>query len=85
MAPCTMEIIPKVVSNDFGSITTQPTQLVVDGTPTTHTVASISMDMIFSPPPRNDNVCAHYHFLALIVTAERWVVVYISNSISCFS
>ncbi len=25
-----------VVSNDFGSITTQPTQLVVDGTPTSH-------------------------------------------------
>ena len=39
-----------VVSNDFGSITTQPTQLVVDGTPTSHTVASISMDMIFCPP-----------------------------------
>ena len=39
-----------VVSNDFGSITTQPTQLVVDGTPTSHTVASINMDMIFCPP-----------------------------------
>jgi formylglycine-generating enzyme required for sulfatase activity len=39
-----------VVSNDFGSITTQPTALVVDGTPTSHTVASISMDMIFCPP-----------------------------------
>jgi membrane carboxypeptidase/penicillin-binding protein PbpC len=30
-----------VVSNDFGSITTQPAQLVVDGTPTSHNVASI--------------------------------------------
>ena len=39
-----------VVSNDFGTVTTQPTQLVVDGTPTSHTVASISMDMIFCPP-----------------------------------
>ena len=39
-----------VVSNDFGSITTQPHSLVVDGTPTSHTVASISMDMIFCPP-----------------------------------
>ena len=39
-----------VVSNDFGSVTTQPTQLVVDGTPTTHTVPSISMEMIFCPP-----------------------------------
>jgi formylglycine-generating enzyme required for sulfatase activity len=39
-----------VVSNDFGSITTQPTSLVVDGTPTSHTVASISMDMIWCPP-----------------------------------
>ena len=38
-----------VVSNDFGSVTTQPTQLVVDGTPTSHTVPSISMDMIFCP------------------------------------
>jgi len=39
-----------VVSNDFGTVTTQPTQLVVDGTPTSHTVASISMEMIFCPP-----------------------------------
>jgi formylglycine-generating enzyme required for sulfatase activity len=39
-----------VVSNDFGRVTTQSTQLVVDGTPTIHTVASISMDMIFCPP-----------------------------------
>ena len=39
-----------VVSNDFGTVTTQPTQLVVDSTPTSHTVASISMDMIFCPP-----------------------------------
>jgi formylglycine-generating enzyme required for sulfatase activity len=39
-----------MVSNDFGSITTQPTALVVDGTPTSHTVPSISMDMIFCPP-----------------------------------
>ena len=39
-----------VVSNDFGTVTTQPTQLVVDGTPTSHTVPSISMDMIFCPP-----------------------------------
>jgi formylglycine-generating enzyme required for sulfatase activity len=39
-----------MVSNDFGTVTTQPTQLVVDGTPTSHTVASISMDMIFCPP-----------------------------------
>jgi formylglycine-generating enzyme required for sulfatase activity len=39
-----------VVSNDFGSVTTQSTQLLVDGTPTSHTVASISMDMIFCPP-----------------------------------
>ena len=31
-------------------ITTQPTQPVVDGTPPAHTVASISMDMIFCPP-----------------------------------
>jgi formylglycine-generating enzyme required for sulfatase activity len=51
-----------VVSNDFGSVTTQPTPLVVDGTPTSHTVASISMDMIFCPPgtftmgsPTNEN------------------------------
>jgi len=39
-----------VVSNDFGSVTTQPTQLLVDGTPTSHTVPSISLDMIFCPP-----------------------------------
>jgi formylglycine-generating enzyme required for sulfatase activity len=39
-----------VVSNDFGSVTTQATPLVVDGTPTSHTVASINMDMIFCPP-----------------------------------
>jgi hypothetical protein len=39
-----------MVSNDFGTVTTQPTQLVVDGTPTSHTVASISMDMLFCPP-----------------------------------
>ena len=39
-----------VVSNDFGSVTTQPTSLVVDGTPTSHTVPSISMKMIFCPP-----------------------------------
>jgi formylglycine-generating enzyme required for sulfatase activity len=39
-----------VVSNDFGRVTTQSTQLVVDGTPTIHTVASISLDMIFCPP-----------------------------------
>jgi formylglycine-generating enzyme required for sulfatase activity len=39
-----------MVSNDFGTVTTQSTQLVVDGTPTSHTVASISMDMIFCPP-----------------------------------
>ena len=39
-----------VVSNDFGTVTTQPTQLVVDGTPTSHTVPSISMEMIFCPP-----------------------------------
>ena len=39
-----------VVSNDFGTVTTQATSLVVDGTPTSHTVASIIMDMIFCPP-----------------------------------
>ena len=39
-----------VVSNDFGTVTTPSTQLVVDGTPTSHTVVSISMDMIFCPP-----------------------------------
>jgi hypothetical protein len=31
-------------------VTTQPTQLVVDGTPSAHTVASINMEMIFCPP-----------------------------------
>ena len=39
-----------VVSNDFGSVTSSPTLLQVDGTPTSHTVASISMEMIFCPP-----------------------------------
>ena len=39
-----------VVSNDFGSVTTQATSIVVDATPTSHTVASINMDMIFCPP-----------------------------------
>ena len=39
-----------VVSNDFGSVTTQATSLQVDSTPPAHTVASISMDMIFCPP-----------------------------------
>jgi formylglycine-generating enzyme required for sulfatase activity len=39
-----------VVTNDFGSVSTQATSLVVDGTPTSHTVASINMDMIFCPP-----------------------------------
>ena len=39
-----------VVTNDFGSVTTQATSLVVDGTPTSHTVASIGMEMIFCPP-----------------------------------
>ena len=39
-----------VGSNDCGSVTTQATSLVVDGTPTSHTVASIGMDMIFCPP-----------------------------------
>ena len=39
-----------VVSNDFGSITSSATSLVVDGTPTSHTVASINMEMIFCPP-----------------------------------
>ena len=37
-----------VVSNDFRI--GQPTSLVVDGTPTSHTVASIGMDMVFCPP-----------------------------------
>jgi formylglycine-generating enzyme required for sulfatase activity len=39
-----------VVSNDFGSVTSTPTALQVDGTPSAHTVASISMEMIFCPP-----------------------------------
>jgi formylglycine-generating enzyme required for sulfatase activity len=39
-----------VVSNDFGSVTTQATNLQVDATPTSHTVASIGMEMIFCPP-----------------------------------
>ena len=39
-----------VVSNDFGSVTSSPTSLQVDGTPTSHTVASINMEMIFCPP-----------------------------------
>jgi formylglycine-generating enzyme required for sulfatase activity len=40
-----------VVSNDFGSVTTQATSLVVDGTPTTHTVLSANnLEMIFCPP-----------------------------------
>ena len=39
-----------VVSNDFGSVTSSPTALQVDGTPSAHTVASISMEMIFCPP-----------------------------------
>ena len=39
-----------VVSNDFGSVTSAPTLLQVDGTPSTHTVASINMEMIFCPP-----------------------------------
>ena len=39
-----------VVSNDFGSVTSSPTSLQVDGTPSAHTVASIGMEMIFCPP-----------------------------------
>ena len=39
-----------VVSNDFGSVTSTPTALQVDGTPSAHTVSSISMEMIFCPP-----------------------------------
>jgi formylglycine-generating enzyme required for sulfatase activity len=39
-----------VVSNDFGSVTSAPTLLQVDGTPSAHTVASINMEMIFCPP-----------------------------------
>ena len=38
-----------VVSNDFGSVTSTPTALQVDGTPSP-TVASIGMEMIFCPP-----------------------------------
>ncbi|MEC8043982.1 MAG: SUMF1/EgtB/PvdO family nonheme iron enzyme [Verrucomicrobiota bacterium] len=39
-----------VVSNDFGSVTSTPTTLQVDGTPSAYTVASIGMEMIFCPP-----------------------------------
>ena len=39
-----------VVSNDFGLVTSTPTSLQVDGTPSAHTVASIGMEMIFCPP-----------------------------------
>ncbi|MDC3335965.1 SUMF1/EgtB/PvdO family nonheme iron enzyme [Opitutales bacterium] len=39
-----------VVSNDFGSVTSALTPLQVDGTPSAHTVTSISMEMIFCPP-----------------------------------
>ena len=40
-----------VVSNDFGTITTQPTTIDVNGTPTTHTVPSANnLEMIFCPP-----------------------------------
>jgi formylglycine-generating enzyme required for sulfatase activity len=40
-----------VVSNDFGSVTTHSTPLVVDSTPTTHSVLSAdNMEMIFCPP-----------------------------------
>ena len=39
-----------VVSNDFGSVTSTPTVLQVDRTPSAHTVASINMEMIFCPP-----------------------------------
>ncbi len=39
-----------VVSNDFGTVTSSPTSLQVDGTPTSHTVVSINMEMIFCPP-----------------------------------
>ena len=39
-----------VVSNDFGSVSTQATSLQVDSTPPAHTVPSISMEMIFCPP-----------------------------------
>ena len=39
-----------VVSNDFGMVTTPTTTIDVDSTPTSHTVASIGMEMIFCPP-----------------------------------
>ena len=39
-----------MVSNDFGSVSSAPTLLQVDGTPSAHTVASIGMEMIFCPP-----------------------------------
>jgi sulfatase modifying factor 1 len=39
-----------LVSNDFGSVTSALTPLQVDGTPSAHTVSSISMEMIFCPP-----------------------------------
>ena len=39
-----------VVSNDFGSATSVPTALQVDGTPSAQTVASIGMEMTFCPP-----------------------------------
>ena len=40
-----------VVSNDFGTVTTPTTTIDVNGTPTTHTVPSISnLEMIFCPP-----------------------------------
>jgi sulfatase modifying factor 1 len=39
-----------VVSNDFGSVTSSPTGLQVDATPTNHSVSSIGMQMIFCPP-----------------------------------
>ena len=40
-----------VVSNDFGTVTTQPTTIDVNGTPTTHTVPSANnLEMIFCPP-----------------------------------
>ena len=38
------------MSNDFGLVTSTPTALQVDGTPSAHTVSSISMEMIFCPP-----------------------------------
>ena len=39
-----------VVSNDFGTVTTPTTNIDVNSTPTSHTVLSISMEMIFCPP-----------------------------------